>query len=1619
MRISVRGASEHNLKNINAVIEDGLTVVTGVSGSGKTSLVFDTLYHEARRRFLEVYATGSVTRLSPANVESIEGLGPAVAVGQNILNRNPNSTLATAAGLHPFLRLLYTHYSRRTCPECGSEYQYYGEDALVELIRSWASVERIPLLARIVHQGMGSHSHLMSGLADLVGSRALLVDGEKWNGDALEPASAHSIDVDVGTIPMNGGAVEIRRMLEKVTSMGVILIVVTVENESHLISSAPVCGNCGAWIEDLSPEDFHQSCSHCEGRGCPECFETGLVPRAALAFWMGHRLPELLHRSVDELAKMVEAVDDQHISPRLRKELSVRIQALQKVGLGYLTLSRPSPTLSRGEAQRVRLAVTFTSRLEDLIHVLDEPTIGLHPADTHRLVNIFRNLPGPVIVVEHDRVVAAQADHILDIGPGAGEDGGHLVYEGSATGLWVADTPTGHYFSLRKKLSARSQRRPADGSLEVFGANLRNLKSIDVAFPLGRMTVVTGVSGSGKSTLVEDVLVASLEKQIPVGCTGLGKSRLKPVMIDQSPIGRNPRSNPATYTGLADVIRDFFSQATGLSASHFSFNRKEGECPECNGLGAIEVSMRYLPPTWITCQTCGGDRFNEEVLGAWVEIDGKRANIAQFLNMRVDEVLSLFRRGISLPNPKQQAGLRILQAMHDIGLGYLPLGQPSTTLSGGEAQRIKLARYLGQKSLEKQLLVMDEPSSGLHPQDLKGLLSVLNRLVESGATIVVVEHNLDIVRAADWVIDLGPGSGPDGGKLLYAGPVDGLERCAESRTAAAMAEEKSVQPRIEGEAFHQYISDQINIRGARLHNLKNIDVAIPKQTLTVVTGVSGSGKSSLVSDILESEARRRYLETLSLYERQGTKEESENDVDSITGLGVTLTAAPEKLTYSRRSTVGTATEITRHLAVLLASSLERDCIQCGGSMVRGQQTWTCENCGASGGFLRPLQFSGSVYSAACLTCHGVGSLNIPQPEKLIVAPEKPLLDGAMYSPGFFPKGYLGKPLNHGYYLTMALAERFGFDPFTTPWKDMTEAAQRAFLFGDPTPMVVTFTGHSGRTFTAESKYPGFYGFITDWDVGNTYTDNVPCPDCQGSRLRPEMLSVKLDGWNIHKLSQATLRELHDHLKGYGLPSHVGRVEASSFDTLLKRLYFLVKVGLGYLNLYRPVGTLSAGEVQRIRLASLLNSGLTSLTIVLDEPTRGLHAVEVDALVETLASLRDEGHTVVVVEHEPAVMRAADFLIDMGPGAGTQGGELVACGKPQDVSLGPGVTAAWLRGERSVATRQRRAPQQWLTIAGAVENNLHGDLVRVPLNMLAGICGVSGSGKSTLVIDTLGRYLAPRKQTTSVAYEPVAPGKFDRIDGAPARTFVVDQSKSGIFSPASYLGLNQIFQQLFAESESAHNLGINADMLSRACSTCRGRGQITLDMAFLPDIHVPCEVCKGSGYQAEAWQVSYRGYTLPEVFTLTVEETLRDFGDDERLRRPLQSAVDVGLGYLVLRQPGYSLSGGEAQRLKIALELSKRALKGALYILDEPTIGQHLEDVCRLNEVLHRLVDEGGSCLVVEHNPYLLASCDWLIELGPGGGPDGGHIIASGTPEDLAAGDTPSARCLREVLNACH
>ncbi|MGH9355949.1 MAG: excinuclease ABC subunit UvrA [Terriglobia bacterium] len=924
-RISVRGARQHNLKNINVEIpRQTLTVVTGLSGSGKSSLAFDVIYAEGQRRYvqtLSAYARQFLDQLERPDVDSIEGLSPAISIEQKTTSRSPRSTVGTITEIYDFLRLLYSSIGAPHCHRCGRPISRQTTEQIVSTIMELgrnggenAAADRVMILAPVVRGRKGEFKKLFEKLEQrgLVRAR---VDGRLRQLDEdiqLDRRRNHSIEVVVDRLLIKPGIqARLTSSIETAMKLAQGLVQVAVVNgEERIYSQESACAHCGINIPVLEPRSFsfnsaYGACEACKGLGSKYSFDPAKVivdwsrplldgglgpgassstmrrmllraaeiyafdlkmpfnqlsrkiqnvllygekpngPRASaisygiiglLEGWYaeanseaahewferymsaspcpaceGKRLrPESLAVKVAGLSiadftalpvcRELERARDAKLSPReeivarrIINEICERLEFLDEVGLGYLSLNRSAASLSSGESQRIRLATQIGSKLRGVLYVLDEPSIGLHPRDNLRLLSMLehlRNLGNTVLVVEHDEETIRRADYVIDLGPGAGQRGGQIVACGPPARIEAAsESLTGQYLSGRLSIPVPAARRRLNGKrVSVLGARANNLKDIDVRFPLGTLTVITGVSGSGKSTLVNDILYRALAAKLYRAIEAPGEHRAirgannidKVIVIDQAPIGRTPRSNPATYTGLFTPIRDIFamlpeSRQRGYRSGRFSFNVNGGRCEACRGDGMRRIEMNFLPDVFVTCEVCRGRRYNSETLA----VKYKGASIADVLAMTVKDALPLFE---NIPAVRQK-----LATLDDVGLGYIHLGQPATTLSGGEAQRIKLARELSRRQSGRTLYILDEPTTGLHFADVKQLLDVLNRLTDLGNTVIIIEHHLDVIKQADWIIDLGPEGGDQGGRVVAEGRPEAVAKNEKSHTGRALA----------------------------------------------------------------------------------------------------------------------------------------------------------------------------------------------------------------------------------------------------------------------------------------------------------------------------------------------------------------------------------------------------------------------------------------------------------------------------------------------------------------------------------------------------------------------------------------------------------------------------------------------------------------------------------------------------------------------------------------------------------------------------------------------------------------------------------------------------------------
>lgn len=939
------------------------------------------------------------------------------------------------------------------------------------------------------------------------------------------------------------------------------------------------------------------------------------------------------------------------------------------------------------------------------------------------------------------------------------------------------------------------------------------------------------------------------------------------------------------------------------------------------------------------------------------------------------------------------------------------------------------------------------------------------------------------------------------------------------------------------------MSGKIVIKGAREHNLQNVDLELPRDKFIVITGISGSGKSSLAFDTIYAEGQRRYVESLSAYARQFLGQMKKPEMDYIEGLSPAISIDQKTTRVNPRSTVGTITEIYDYLRLLFARIGKPHCYLCGREIEQQTSTqivdrimddgegeriiilapvvrdrkgehqrvferlreqgfvrvrvdgeihdledefdldrnrkhsidvvvdrlvvrrdtefrkrladsvetalqlgegtvrvlnhdtgeeriysehFACPDCGINFEEISPRMFSFNSPHGACPECNGLGSKLEIDPELVVPYPERSINEGAIV-----PWSKSGKRDNYYHQMLRAVAEHYGFS-LDTPFRDLDEEHRRAILYGTDEKIQFVFQ-RKNRTYRVNRRFEGVIPRMeriymeTKSNYMRTYIgrfmSNHACPVCGGSRLRPESLSVTINGRSIHDVVEMSIREAHEFFDSLKLTEREEYIAREVLKEIRERLRFLIDVGLDYLTLSRSSGTLSGGEAQRIRLATQIGSGLVGVLYILDEPSIGLHQRDNRRLIETLKRLRDLGNTLIVVEHDEETILSADHVVDIGPGAGEHGGCVVAEGTPEEIMEDPdSLTGAYLSGRETIPLPEvrRRPSGRYLTVRGAAENNLREIDVRIPLGLFTCVTGVSGSGKSTLVNDILYRGVYERLNN-----KHMNAGRHTDIEGLQHidKVVMIDQSPIGRTprsNPATYTGVFTHIRELFAQTPEARKRGYRPGRFSfnvkgGRCEACGGDGIIKIEMHFLADVYVPCEVCRGRRYNEETLEIRYRGRNIAEVLDMTVEEALEFFENIPQVRRKLQTLYDVGLGYIKLGQPATTLSGGEAQRVKLAKELSRRSTGSTLYILDEPTTGLHFDDIRKLLNVLGRLVDAGNTAVVIEHNLDVIKSADHIIDLGPEGGERGGLVVAEGTPEEVAASGTHTGRFLREVL----
>ena len=1242
---------------------------------------------------------------------------------------------------------------------------------------------------------------------------------------------------------------------------------------------------------------------------------------------------------------------------------------------------------------------------------------------------------------------------------------------------------------------------------------------------------MTGVSGSGKSTLIHDVLYQNLLRargegsdQAAGACKSVtGAHRINNlVMVDQSPLARTPRSTPVLYLGVYDRVRELFAalpeaMAQGLTASAFSFNSGSGRCERCCGTGFEKIEMQFLSDLYVRCAECEGRRFQPHVLK--VLLHGK--SVHDLLQMTVSEAIGFFT-GIG----EEEKLARPLAVLAEVGLGYLRLGQPLNTLSGGESQRLKLVRHLsetedgksatGNGLAKSSLFIFDEPTTGLHFDDVALLVKVFQRLVDAGNTIVVIEHNLEVMKCADWIIDLGPEAGDEGGKIVAIGRPEEVARVEESHTgrflrdtldagkgAKTVIPSEGKGPRIASNGFERSVAyaqddgeeiaraaeasprflvkgrnNAIAIHGAREHNLKNISFEIPRDKMVIITGLSGSGKSTVAFDILFAEGQRRFLDSMSPYARQFVEQLEKPDVDLVEGLPPSVAIEQRVTRGGGKSTVATVTEVYHFLRLLFAKTGTQFCPDCDLPVEKQslaaivQQVETATKRGVLK-VLAPLVKARKGFHtdvARWAERQGFDTLYVDR-ELVPIAQFRKLerfkehtidvVVGAIDARRILKaRNLVQRAVEIGRGTAHLLDTRNRLTVMSTEMscpgcgRAFEELDPRLFSFNSPHGACEECGGfgeiwnramqtETGTEEKGESVLENELAADRAFEEIDEDRASV-CPKCHGSRLNEIARHVRVQGKTIDHFTSLAASDALAVLDKLRFRGNQKTVVADLVPEIQQRLKFMTNVGLGYLALGRSAKTLSGGESQRIRLAAQLGSNLRGVLYVLDEPTIGLHPRDNLHLLDTLTALREKGNSLVIVEHDEETMRRADHIIDLGPRAGVHGGEVVAQGTLRDIELNMNSeTGRCLRSPLCHPTRKTRRSlgevEHWIEIRGAQANNLKNVEVRFPIGRLSVITGISGSGKSTLMHEVLlpgvkravdgTRFRASKDKQKHTA--PVTGAELIET------VYEVDQSPIGKTSrstPATYIKVFDEIRNLYAQLSVSRIRGYSPSRFSfniegGRCEVCSGQGAVKLEMSFLPSSYVPCEDCGGRRYNQQTLEVLFNEKSIGDVMQMTIEEAAEFFSAHPKIARSLSLLVDTGLGYLKLGQPSPTLSGGEAQRLKLASELTRgigraqherlrkmRKPKSTLYLLEEPTIGLHMADVELLLNVLHRLVDEGNTVIVIEHNLSVIAEADYLVDIGPEAGADGGEIVASGTPEEVAKSSiSRTAPFLRDVL----
>lgn len=1505
--MKITNCRENNLKGISLEIEPGrLTVVTGVSGSGKSTLVYNTICKEFQRLYFSSFSSWNRKFLDVTEkpkFDTISGLDAVIAVDQRASVSGSGSTLGTFSGIYDLLRLIFSRHhgvSRSVfsfntelgaCPACkGNGVEDFLDPELIIADKTKSIRDRA--LRITAPNGYIIYSQVTLDVLDTVcREHGFSVDTPLCDLTE-EQLNVIFYGSDRIKIPFGKHTLESRMKWVGITAKpreeGFYKGVVNVMNEILKRDRNP---NILRFVRSLQ---------------CSKCLGSRLNDKSASYTFLGKTIYEFSTMTLSELAGFFKenrssAAD---FEQEMIDELLKTLDPLIGIGLGSLTSAQPADTLSSSEVQRVKIAAAAMNSLTGAIFIFDEPSIGLTRSElrsVYELIFAIRDRGNTVISIEHDPDAIMLADNIIETGPGGGTEGGELLFSGP-----LADFLARRTDAVSPTLKALREFRPDE-------TKPQNATKIEA----GRINVVTGPSGSGKRAFIREYMQE------------LSKNSIFYEFITDKPIGKTNRSNPATYTGIYDKIRELFAatdeaKAAHFSKSFFSFNEDGGRCSACEGAGVTEIGMKFMGSIQTTCPKCGGKRLCDEVLA--IKYHGK--SIHDVLTMTVSQAIGFFDG-----TPAVSDTLRIMERL---GIGYLLLGQPSSSLSGGEAQRIKLATHLS-KAGSSSAIILDEPSAGLHPADIRRLTEVLKECTSRGITVAAIDNNPCFIALAERVIRLGDEAKQH--DLLKKEPFDPAK-------------------------YESKLAEDIVLEGVETHNLKSVDLHIEPSKFNVITGISGSGKSSIAFDSLFRESLNEICSTFSPYIRTMLLQKNRSVVSRSRNLRAAIGISGKFATGGPRSTVGTVSGLYEQLRMLFS---------------RAGKDKSGDPCRFRAG-----DFSFSSEVGSCEACSGTGFVSECDLEKLAIDREKSLLDGALDAT---KQGrFYGDPDGQFTHTLRAVGKARGID-FSKPVKELTPEEFEIAMFGAGDEKFTTNweyqRGNISGTHSFEGCWQGFANLITDEylrSIGNkneaelkALTKETTCRKCSGNRLKKELLEIKFCGLSIAELCDMRIAALQKFLEA---PHDLSERDQSVFDRIkLEMLNVTNKINelsIGHLSLSRAFSTLSLGERERLRLVKNSIDSLHNMLFIVDEPSRGLHAAECEKMAELLRKITESGNTVVAVEHVPEIIRKADHVIEVGPGSGNRGGRITFSGSLEDFAKTSSKTAEALNHRPVLKSAELG---ETITVSGITKNNLFNQSVTLPVGKTTVISGVSGSGKSTLL---------------AVLREKL---------GGSALFFSEHTSKNLPVTStiATAFSITDRIKKLFGKGFKIAKTDI--------CTRCKGRGSLQISMDFLGDAESFCPDCGGTGYTAPILEKKLNGKNIAEILDMELNEAENFFKDDKIIKNSLTNLIGCGLSHLKLNRPLSTLSTGELERVRLAKELagfSQNLEKPAFFIFDEPSCGLHFSDIERFLELTGSLNRAGHTVIIAEHRLQIIASADCIIDLERNDETGAGSVIFDGKPTDLLA-----------------